>query len=174
MHRKLYICWVSSCKVNLKQGISGLRLGLWGLITHHSKHNLWTHTGNAASLFWVYYLIWRTSIPSPVISHHIGKWKAQLTKLVEKCYWLFSFIFLIICAADVSPTKVLIGKSCHSTAILVTSSCSYFPPTRSGSYLNEWGESQNCNFSGYRDIKTVCLAPPVKSCFKSFVTLPLK
>jgi len=60
--------------------------------------------------------------------------------------------------------KVFLGKSCHSGTILATPPGSYFGLTRPGSYLNEWAESQtqNCTFTGHRDIKTACIETAVK------------
>jgi len=57
----------------------------------------------------------------------------------------------------VNYTKVLLGKSSwHSVAILATPPGSYFRLTRPGFYLKEWAETQNCTFTGQRDIKTAC------------------
>lgn len=50
--------------------------------------------------------------------------------------------------------KVLLGKSCHSAAILATPQGSYFKLPRQGSYLNEWRQSQSFPFKGHLDIKT--------------------
>ena len=44
------------------------------------------------------------------------------------------------CDTKENSAKVLLGKSSHSTAILATPPSSYFGQTRSGFYLNEWGE----------------------------------
>jgi len=48
---------------------------------------------------------------------------------------------------------------------------SYFRLTRPGSYLNEWAESQNCTFTGHRDIKTACVETAVKYEIKSLKSL---
>lgn len=62
----------------------------------------------------------------------------------------------------VSYTKVPLGKSHHSAAILATPLGTYFELTRPSSYLNEWEESHYFNFSRHWGIKTAYKESPVK------------
>jgi len=39
---------------------------------------------------------------------------------------------------------------------------SMFQTNKTRLYLNEWAESQNCFFSGHRDIKTACIETAVR------------
>ena len=72
--------------------------------------------------------------------------------------------------------KLLLGKSCHSAAILATPPVCYFRLTRPGRHLSERGECQNFTLNGQLDMKTAWIESPIKSDqkwnLKRLATLP--